>query len=321
MPSRNWLRIDDWWIGLDDTTGPVPEDDQDALDLFEPPDLLDTDPLPAGAVYFSLTADSPSVTGGPLKADGINISNGSGGYLEIADAGDLGIPGEDVDALFVGSDGFPIFSVAPRIGSPFAPGDILVSDGMILPDDPDALADTLIPAVALGLAPDDNLNSLDAIWLWDAPEEPNVWWDADEDGIPDYWEDENELDPGDPDDADDDPDGDGLTNEDEYDNETDPNEEDSDGDGMGDGFEVDNGFDPNDDDEMGDDGATGPDGTPDGQNDWDGDGVSNEDEQEAGTDPTNAEDYPAPVTGVFALLVLALAVCVIALRGRRKESA
>ena len=79
------------------------------------------------------------------------------------------------------------------------------------------------------------------------------------------------------------------------------------------------GFDPNDDDEMGDDGATGPDGTLDGQNDWDDDGYSNEQEEAGGTDPRDAESVPVPVAGVFTLLVLALALCVIALRGRRKE--
>jgi hypothetical protein len=121
-----------------------------------------------------------------------------------------------------------------------------------------------------------------------------------------------------------DADGDGISNIDEGDDDPDsdtiPNylDTDSDDDGMSDGFEADNGFDPVDDDEMGDDGATGPDGTPDGENDWDGDGISNEDEESGGTDPQVSD---VPVASVFALLVLALALCVIGLRGRRKESA
>jgi hypothetical protein len=126
---------------------------------------------------------------------------------------------------------------------------------------------------------------------------------------------------------DDDIDGDGIDNGDEADGDADgdtiPNylEPDADGDGMSDGFEADNGFDPVDDDEMGDDGATGPDGTPDGENDWDGDGYSNEVEEAGDTDPTDAESVPVPVAGVFALLVLAFALCVIGLKRRRKESA
>jgi len=71
---------------------------------------------------------------------------------------------------------------------------------------------------------------------------PDDW---DEDGMPDLWEQENRLNSIDPDDADADPDEDGLTNLEEYQQETDPNNPDTDGDTMPDGQEVERGTDPN----------------------------------------------------------------------------
>ncbi len=68
--------------------------------------------------------------------------------------------------------------------------------------------------------------------------------DSDNDGMPDWWENQYDLNPNDPSDASADPDGDGLTNKEEYDNGTDPHNRDTDGDGFEDGWEVDNGFDP-----------------------------------------------------------------------------
>jgi hypothetical protein len=94
-----------------------------------------------------------------------------------------------------------------------------------------------------------------------------------------------------------------------------------DGDGMSDVYELDYGFNPDDDDEMGDDGASGPDGTLDGQNDWDGDGCSNQGEEQGATDPTDAESFPVPVAGVFALLVLAVALAVLGMVFRRRKVA
>lgn len=70
--------------------------------------------------------------------------------------------------------------------------------------------------------------------------------DSDGDGMPDGWEVMHGLNPNDPSDADEDPDGDGLTNLEEYLNGTDPNNPDSDGDGVWDGDEVNSGTDPND---------------------------------------------------------------------------
>ena len=70
--------------------------------------------------------------------------------------------------------------------------------------------------------------------------------DADSDGLPDAWERWHGLDPGNASDAALDPDGDGLTNLEEYLNGTLPGVRDTDGDGVDDGTEVRRGSDPND---------------------------------------------------------------------------
>ena len=102
--------------------------------------------------------------------------------------------------------------------------------------------------------------------------------DSDGDGMPDYWENEKGLDPNNPDDADDDPDSDGLTNLGEYINGTDLYNPDSDDDNMPDGWEVDNGLNPNDPN--------------DSDNDPDNDGLTNLEEFTEDTDPNNPDsDY------------------------------
>jgi len=68
--------------------------------------------------------------------------------------------------------------------------------------------------------------------------------DSDGDGIPDWWEEENGLDPNDPTDARDDNDNDGSYNIEEYENDTDPNNPDTDGDGIYDGGEETSNTDP-----------------------------------------------------------------------------
>ncbi|MCF7846480.1 MAG: S-layer homology domain-containing protein [Candidatus Gracilibacteria bacterium] len=62
--------------------------------------------------------------------------------------------------------------------------------------------------------------------------------DTDEDGMPDWWEEYYSLDPNDPTDASEDPDGDTLLNLAEYQNSTDPTDADSDNDTVSDGTEV-----------------------------------------------------------------------------------
>ncbi len=68
--------------------------------------------------------------------------------------------------------------------------------------------------------------------------------DSDADGMPDNYENENDLDPLDPADADQDADNDGLTNLEEHALGTDPQNADTDGDGIRDGTESVLGFDP-----------------------------------------------------------------------------
>ncbi len=72
----------------------------------------------------------------------------------------------------------------------------------------------------------------------------NIIADYDRDGMPNDWELQYQLNPLDPADALNDPDGDGLTNIAEYRYGTNPRNGDSDGDGVGDGAEVTAGYDP-----------------------------------------------------------------------------
>ena len=119
--------------------------------------------------------------------------------------------------------------------------------------------------------------------------------DSDNDGMPDGWEASQvaPLNPLDPGDAVTDADGDGLSNGDEFRNQTNPRVADTDGDGMPDGYEVNNNLDPvNPADAMAD---ADNDGVPNGQelldgtdpnrSDSDGDGLDDGDEAVAGTDP------------------------------------
>ena len=97
--------------------------------------------------------------------------------------------------------------------------------------------------------------------------------DRDDDGMDDDWEVDNGLNPT-VDDADGNPDNDGLTNLEEFNNGTDPFDPDTDDDGMPDGWEVANGLDPLVDD---------ADGNP------DGDGLTNGEEYVHGTDPNDPD--------------------------------
>ena len=68
--------------------------------------------------------------------------------------------------------------------------------------------------------------------------------DADNDGMPNWWEEKYGLNPLNPGDRSGDPDGDGLTNYQEYLNGTNPLSWDTDGDGLSDGYEVSTGSNP-----------------------------------------------------------------------------
>ena len=93
------------------------------------------------------------------------------------------------------------------------------------------------------------------------------------DGIPDYWEELHGLDPI-VDDSALNPDNDGLTNIQEFQNATEPNNPDTDGDGMLDGWEVANSLNPLFEDS---------------QEDPDNDGLSNLGESQQGTNPNNPD--------------------------------
>lgn len=103
-------------------------------------------------------------------------------------------------------------------------------------------------------------------------EEPTQTADTDGDGIPDDWENQFGLNPNDPSDADQDLDGDGLSNKDEFLFLTNPTSGDTDLDGIFDGFEVAYGLDPTVDD---------------AGLDSDSDGLTNYQEFLADTDPND----------------------------------
>ena len=134
--------------------------------------------------------------------------------------------------------------------------------------------------------------------------------DEDEDGLPDSWEINNDLDPEDNGDVDPnngaegDPDQDGVTNIDEFENGTDPQDVDTDNDDLNDNVETNTGVfvsatntgtDPNLEDSDADgllDGAEVENGTSPLNADTDGDQFSDADEVEAGTDPLDENSFP-----------------------------
>ena len=103
--------------------------------------------------------------------------------------------------------------------------------------------------------------------------------DTDGDGMDDGWEKAHGLDPR-LDDADSDPDNDGLTNMEEYDAFTNPNLADSDLDGMPDRYEVDNHLNPLFDDRW---------------EDFDADGINNFREYLGGSDPNDDSEIPETI--------------------------
>ncbi len=101
--------------------------------------------------------------------------------------------------------------------------------------------------------------------------------DSDGDNMPDWWEEDNNLDPNDPNDAYLDDDNDDLTNYEEYLNQTSAFDNDTDNDGMLDGWEVKYGLDPLSDD---------------ANYDFDSDSYSNLEEYLGNSDPVNADSIP-----------------------------
>ena len=131
---------------------------------------------------------------------------------------------------------------------------------------------------------------------------------SDNDGMRDAWELEFGLDPNDPSDAVLDLDEDGLTNLEEYENQTIPTNPDSDNDGLSDGDEVNTySTDPNDadsdDDDLsdGDEVASGTDpNVPSRESDTDEDGVTDYAELRLLTDPLDPDSTPVAVNAYFA---------------------
>lgn len=109
--------------------------------------------------------------------------------------------------------------------------------------------------------------------------------DANNKGMPKEWEILHGLNPNDPSDDDLDPDGDGLTSQEEYLLGTDPNNSDTDGDGLWDGTEVALALSPLT--------AQTEEGLIDAELDSDDDGYSNLEEQSRGYGPADPYDSPA----------------------------
>ena len=109
--------------------------------------------------------------------------------------------------------------------------------------------------------------------------------DSDNDGMPDSWEIQNNLNPNDPGDALSDNDQDGLSNLDEYKNNTDPNNADTDGDGLSDGEEIKLGTDP-----------TNP--------DTDGDGINDKDDTDPLGTSTGGGGWKLYLTLIIVVILL-----------------
>jgi uncharacterized protein (DUF1800 family) len=137
----------------------------------------------------------------------------------------------------------------------------------------------------------------------------NALMDADGDGLPRWWEEENGLSDANPLDADSDLDGDGLTAREEYNggvNSTDPNRYDTDGDGLSDGVERALGTNPLVADTDGDGLSDGDEvnGSPPSNPllvDSDGDGAPDSLERRVGTNPMSAASLPTVFRGAIGI--------------------
>ncbi len=190
----------------------------------------------------------------------------------------------------------------------------------------------IVEASFAGRTPD-SLRDQSAVWLsrenlqhatlWSAPGiqltigQSQAVPDADDDGMSDAYENTHGLNPNDPSDAGLDPDMDGLTNAQEAQWMTDPNDDDSDNDNVKDGFEVERGYSPtsgtstppyhdvsppvNANADINNNGmsdlweaSVGMSVSLDPDEDLDGDGQNNGFESKAGTDPFDSESMLAP---------------------------
>ncbi len=171
------------------------------------------------------------------------------------------------------------------------------------PLDPDSDGDGILDGTELGLDSPEGDDTDAAVFVPDA--DPSTTTspltpDTDGGGLDDGVEDRNqdgaidagEGDPNDPSDDGRDADGDGISDADEIEQGTDPDDPDSDDDGLDDGEELDAGTDPNDadtDDDGLTDGAETDAGTDPNDADTDDDGIDDGDEVGAGTDPNQAD--------------------------------
>ncbi len=226
----------------------------------------------------------------PLDAEFDNDADGLTNLYEYLSGTDPANPDSDGDDLG-DADEVNLFGTNPTQTD---------SDGDGLPDGSEVYLYHTNPAARD--SDGDGVGDRDEVWVHGTdPLDP----DSDADGMSDGFEVDSGFDPRDPGDADEDPDGDGLTNRDEFEANTDPGNPDtdgdgltdgeesqlhgtdpanpdSDGDGMRDGWEVEHGLDP-----LTDDSAEDPD-----FDDW-----TNLQEFDEGTHPMSAASKPGALIG------------------------
>jgi hypothetical protein len=205
------------------------------------------------------------------------------GFANFTDSGQLigSDGGNDVSLFDIDGDGLPEALVANT-----GPNKLWLNDGTgAFTDSGQVFGNATTFGLAVGdldgdLDPDAYFanDGANEIWLLNQLEPGEV--DTDGDGAFDGWEIANGFDPLDDADGALDPDGDGLTNAEEFDADSDPLVADSDFDGMPDAFEIANGLNP-----MLDDAAL----------DRDADGLANLDEYLSGADP-QADDVAPDLT-------------------------
>ncbi|MBD3190030.1 MAG: hypothetical protein GF308_05280 [Candidatus Heimdallarchaeota archaeon] len=301
-----------------------PDSDNDTLLDGDEVNVYNTDPLDPDTDGDGLTDDEEITLGSdgfitdPTNED--TDSDGLGDYEEIFTyKTNATNPDSDFDGPF---DGWEItYNFNPLINDSYFDNDT---------DDLDAAEEFIYNTDPFNEdTDDDGLTDGEEVKLY-STDPTNE--DTDGDFIDDKWEIDNSLNPLDKTDAQNDPDGDGLVNYDEYFYRTDPNDVDSDGDGLEDKWEVYHGTNPvladqNDDDDN--DGLTNleefQEGTHPNDPDTDDDGFTDFYELESGSDPLDPNDYPITTpfsspTGMSIWIVipsLSLAISFIVLYWKR----